>query len=154
MPPDASIASWAIRFAASLPKVWMVLSGMSNMEQMEDNLSYMADFQALNAEEKAIVESVVDVIRTSIAIPCTGCAYCVDGCPMQIAIPQYFSLYNVDLQESEEKDWNIQSAYYDRIASRRGKAGDCIGCGACEGVCPQHLPIIEHLKTVAKHFED
>ncbi|MBR5867835.1 MAG: aldo/keto reductase [Clostridia bacterium] len=152
--PDASIASWAIRFAASLPKVWMVLSGMSNMEQMEDNLSYMADFQALNAEEKAIVESVVDVIRTSIAIPCTGCAYCVDGCPMQIAIPQYFSLYNVDLQESEEKDWNIQSAYYDRIASRRGKAGDCIGCGACEGVCPQHLPIIEHLKTVAKHFED
>ncbi|MBR6763247.1 MAG: aldo/keto reductase [Clostridia bacterium] len=151
--PDASIPSWAIRFAASKPQVWMVLSGMSNVAQMEDNLSYMQDFVPLNDTEEAIIRDAVELINASIAIPCTGCAYCVEGCPMQIAIPQYFSLYNLDLQESDDKGWKPQEEYYERIAARRGKASDCIGCGACEAVCPQHLPIITHLKTVAEYFE-
>ena len=151
--PDMSIPSWAIRFAASQPNVKMVLSGMSNREQLLDNTGYMADFQPLNDEEMALVKKAVDVINGNIAIPCTGCSYCTDGCPMSIAIPKYFSLYNADLQEAKEKGWTPQGEYYDRLTQSFGKASDCVQCGQCEGVCPQHLPIIENLKKVAAHFE-
>ena len=151
--PDMSIPSWAIRFAASQPNVKMVLSGMSNREQLLDNTGYMADFQPLNDEEMALVKKAVDVINGNIAIPCTGCSYCTDGCPMSIAIPKYFSLYNADLQEAKEKGWTPQGEYYDRLTQSFGKASDCVQCGQCEGVCPQHLPIIENLKKVAAYFE-
>jgi predicted aldo/keto reductase-like oxidoreductase len=113
----------------------------------------MKDFQPLNDEEMAVIKSAVDIMNASIAIPCTGCSYCTNGCPMNIAIPKYFSLYNADKQEREDKDWMPQEEYYSRLTSVFGKASECIACGQCEEVCPQHLPIIENLKTVAEHFE-
>lgn len=151
--PDMSVPSWAIRFAASQPNVKMVLSGMSNMAQLMDNMSYMKDFHPLNEEEQQIVKNAVDMINSSITIPCTGCSYCTDGCPQNIAIPKYFSLYNADKQETAEKGWKPQGEYYQRLTQTFGKASDCLECGQCEGVCPQHLPIIQYLKDVAEYFK-
>jgi len=152
--PEASMPSWAIRFAASLENVMVVLSGMSNVDQMADNLSYMEDFKPLTADEKALVERVAGIINGQIAVPCTGCSYCTEGCPMQIPIPKYFSLYNEDMRENlEEKGWTVNFTNYENLAGQFGKASDCVACGQCEGVCPQHLPIIDRLKDVAAHFE-
>jgi len=152
--PRLSVTSWAIRFAASLEGAMMVLSGMSSVEQMEDNLSYMEDFQPLTEEEKALCHKAADIINAQIAIPCTGCSYCTEGCPMHIAIPQYFSLYNEDMRERlEEKGWTVNFSNYETLAGKFGKAADCVACGQCEGICPQHLPIIEHLKAVSKHYD-
>lgn len=151
--PERSIPSWAIRFAASLPGVMMVLSGMSNVEQMEDNLRTMENFQPLTEEEKALCFRAAEIINGKIAIPCTGCSYCTEGCPMHIAIPKYFSLYNEDMREKlEEKGWTINFTNYEMLNSKFGKASDCLACGQCESVCPQHLPIIENLKKVAAHY--
>lgn len=147
-----SVSSWAVRFAASLDNVKMVLSGMSNMEQLLDNTSYMSEFEPLNEQEQDIIKKVVAIINKSVTVACTGCSYCTDGCPQKIAIPKYFSLYNADRQEFEGKGWTPQGEYYDRLTSAFGKASDCIECGQCESACPQHLPIIKYLKEVAAHF--
>ena len=154
MNPDVSTSSWAIRFAASLPNVMMVLSGMTTLAQMEDNSSYMQNFEPLTEEETNTLFKVADIINSQTAIPCTGCSYCTEGCPMQIAIPQYFSLYNEDMRENlAEKGWTINFTNYDLVAAKAGKASECIACGQCEALCPQHLPIIEELKKVAAHYE-
>ncbi len=154
MHPDWSPASWAIRFAAGLDGVMTVLSGMSTPEQLADNTAFMRDFTPLTEQELAALRRAVTVLQGDPAIPCTGCAYCVDGCPQNIPIPTYFSLYNADLQECEGKSWKPQGAYYDNMTTEYGKASDCIGCRKCERVCPQKLPIVNYLKTVAKQFED
>ena len=149
--PDASAASWAIRYCASLPNVMMVLSGMSNMEQMEDNTSYMQDFQPLNDEEQNIIAQATQVIRDAISIPCTACHYCSGGCPQQIAIPEYFNLYNTQQQFPDQKS-NCK-LYYDLVAKSHSKASECLECGQCEAQCPQHIDIIDNLKLVVQAFE-
>lgn len=151
--PDASPASWAVRFAASLEHVVMVLSGMSNEEQIADNTSFMKDFQPLTEAEYQILEQAAEIIRNDIAVPCTGCAYCVEDCPQKIAIPDYFKIYNhlKQFQGTSEK-WDKHK--YAKKAEERGKASDCIECGLCEGHCPQHLQIRKLLKDVAAALED
>lgn len=148
--PDASVPSWAIRFAAGLEGVVVVLSGMSNMEQLLDNTSYMSEFKPLSEDEKKLLFRVADIINGKGEIPCTACSYCTDGCPVNIPIPKYISLYNAACANANDP---APRADYDAVAVGAGKASDCIGCGQCEGVCPQHLPIIEHLKKIADHFE-
>ena len=152
--PDRSVPSWALRYAASLDHVMVVLSGMSDVEQMKDNISSMNDFKPLTDEEREICHKAAAIINSQTAIPCTGCSYCTSGCPMKIAIPQYFSLYNaVQRENMEEKGWTSSFASYDVLALKFGRARDCVGCGQCEGVCPQHLPVIENLKKVSKCFD-
>ncbi len=151
--PDRSVSSWAIRFAASLPGVMTVLSGMSSVAQMEDNLSFMDEFEPLTEEERNLCFRAADIINAQIAVPCTGCSYCTEGCPMHIAIPQYFSLYNEDMRERlDEKGWTVNYTNYEILNGKFGKASDCVGCGQCESVCPQHLPVIENLKKVSEHY--
>ncbi len=144
-----SPASYAIRFAASQPGVMMTLSGMGSMAMMEDNLSYMKDFQPLNAQETAAVEKVCEIFHAIGAIPCTACRYCTADCPRHIDIPALFACMNA---KKLFNDWN-SSFYYDQMLASGGKASDCIKCGKCEKLCPQHLPIRKLLEDVAAEFE-
>ena len=142
--PAGSPASYAIRYAAGFEDIVMVLSGMSNKEQMEDNISYMADFKPLTAEEQETIDRVRTLYQAQHKIPCTACRYCVDGCPAGIPIPDIFALRNAVLGE-EKAD---PSAYNEFPA----KAADCVDCGQCEGICPQNLQIRDLLKEVDKAF--
>lgn len=146
---EGSYASFAIRYAAGFEGVFMVLSGMGNTAMVEDNISYMKDFKPLNQKETQAVEKVRDIIKNQNAIACTACRYCIDGCPKRIAIPDLFACYN---DKMNFKTWN--GAYYYSIHTHNAsKASDCIKCGKCEAICPQHLKITELLQTVAKEFE-
>lgn len=147
---NGSVASYAIRFAAGFEGIAMVLSGMSNMEQMLDNLSYMKDFKPLSDTEMAAVHKVCDIFKSKSMISCTACRYCVDGCPMKISIPDLFACYNAKMIHN---DWNQDYYYNDVHTINNGKASDCIKCGKCEQICPQHLEIRGLLKNVAECFE-
>ena len=147
--PEMSVASWAIRYAASLDGLITVLSGMSTEEQLNDNVSYMENFQPLNEAERATVQQVVDILNSLPTIPCTACKYCVDGCPQKINIPGVFKAMN-DLTLYNNKA-NAQRDY-NNATKEGGKAGDCVQCGACEAHCPQKIQIIETLKKAAQTF--
>ena len=146
---NLSYASYAVRFAASFEGVYKVLSGMSDLKQMEDNVSYMKEFVPINEEEKEAIKKVTKILKDLGGIPCTACSYCTEGCPMGIHIPKLFSCYNAKKQFN---DWN-SGMYYDIETRDGGKASDCIKCGMCESVCPQHLQIRDLLEEVAKTFE-
>ena len=140
--PEASYASWALRYIAGMDNILAVLSGMSTLAQMEDNLSFMKDFQPLNDAEQAAIARAQEALNGDKSIPCTGCRYCVEGCPMSIPIPDIFTVHNrkkgsVEFRTKRE---------YTIVTTGKGKASDCIQCGQCEGACPQHLPIIELLE--------
>ena len=148
--PDASPASWAIRFAASLDGILTVLSGMSNVAQMQDNLSFMKAFQPLNDAERQIIAQAQQILGRSAAIPCTGCAYCVEGCPQRIPIPAVFAAANQHLSGGSLEQ---AKASYRAATEHKGLASACVGCRHCESVCPQHLPITDHLKSCAQLLE-
>jgi predicted aldo/keto reductase-like oxidoreductase len=145
--PDKSIASWALRFVGSLPGVMTILSGMSAEEQMDDNIGTFTDFEPLSEEELQVVNEVTDEILRIPQIGCTACKYCTPGCPMSISIPDVFRTINTLRRYPD--DWRSKN-FYRGLVSRSGRASDCIGCGQCEGVCPQHLPIISLLKEAAE----
>ena len=145
-----SAASYAIRFAAGFDGVMMVLSGMSNEEQMEDNLSYMKEFKPLDEIEMKAVKAVADVFHSKHMIPCTACRYCIEGCPKKISIPDLFACMNA---KKVFRDWNADYYYGQVHTVHNGKASECIKCGKCEKVCPQHLQIRDLLKEVAEEFE-
>ncbi len=148
--PDASYASWAIRFAASLDGVITVLSGMSDIEQMADNLSYMKDFKPLNSDEQEIIRKAQRILGNSSAIPCTACRYCVPGCPKRIPIPEIFTAANLQLGNGQIDD-AIES--YKKAVSDGRRASDCIACRQCERACPQQLKIVDYLGKCAKMLE-
>lgn len=145
----ASFASYAIRFAASLDDVLLVLSGMSDETQLKDNTSYMKEFKPLNEEEQSAVKRVVEELKKLPTIACTKCRYCVEGCPKKIAIPDLFDDYNMTVQFGVN---DLTKGSYGRHTVEHGKADDCIRCGKCEGQCPQHLEIRNLLEQVAKTF--
>lgn len=150
--PNASIVSWAIRFAASLDGLITVLSGMSNLEQLEDNLSYMEHFIPLSEEEQNVVHSARQVLQSMPVIPCTSCDYCAKVCPNNIGISgsftamNYLTLYKQEAEALGQERW---------LVGGHGKksAGECIKCGQCEKVCPQHIAIIEELGNVHAAFK-
>jgi len=148
--PESSNASWAIRYAASLEGVKIVLSGMSSTQQVIDNVSFMNDFKPLNNTERQIIEKVTKIVEKSVSIGCTKCGYCIEDCPIGMPIPEFFSAYN-----TYHLTHNMGNAgmYYRRYANERKLASECIKCGKCENHCPQHLEIRKLLEKIAETFE-
>lgn len=149
--PDASIASWALRFVGSLPGVMTILSGMSTEEQMKDNIGTFANFEPLTGDEKRLVEKVRSIMLNVPQIGCTSCRYCTPGCPMNISIPDVFRALNTMNLYGDV--FRPKAFYGGVIGQGHGRASDCIACGQCEGVCPQHLPIIDLLKEASAKLD-
>ena len=150
--PSASPSSWAIRYAASLDNVLTVLSGMSNIEQMDDNLKTMANFKPFDDEDRKVIEKVEEALKNADSIPCTNCQYCIHVCPNEIGINDFFKAYN------EASVYNniakAKQTYERSIKQGKNPASSCIQCASCEGACPQHLPIVELLADkIVKTFE-
>ncbi len=144
-----SAASYAIRFAAGFEGVFMVLSGMGNMDMMNDNLSYMERFVPLDDRELKAIDKVRGIFKEQDLIPCTACEYCIEKCPMNIPIPKLFACMN---DKKTFMNWNADF-YYGIVTKEGAGASDCVGCGNCEALCPQQLPIRELLRAVADEFE-
>lgn len=143
-----SYASWAIRYVASLDNIITVLSGMSSLAQMEDNLSYMKRFQPLSEQEQQVIARAQEALNADKSIPCTACHYCTEGCPMGIPIPEIFTVANRRKGSPEfrtVREYNI-------VTQGKGRASECVQCGQCEAACPQHLPIISLLEK-CREFE-
>lgn len=147
---DVSFASWAIRYAASLDGIITVLSGMSNLAQMRDNLSYMKNFKPLDREEQGAIRKAQEIINGVKAIPCTACHYCTEGCPKKIPIPEIFAARNKQLVWGQLEEGVRE---YAAAVSGGNRASDCIACGQCERACPQQLDVIERLKECAGQFD-
>ena len=145
--PEASVASWALRFVGSLPGVMTILSGMSAEEQVRDNIGTFTNFEPLTDEERELVGKVRDIMLNVPQIGCTSCRYCTPGCPMNISIPDVFRAVNTMTLYGDV--FRPKAFYGGVIGQGHGRAADCIGCGQCESVCPQHLPIIDLLKDAA-----
>ena len=148
--PDLSCASWAVRYAASLDGMITVLSGMSDLAQMKDNLSYMRDFRPLDADEQAVIDQAVAAMKAVPSIACTACHYCTNDCPMQIPIPEIFKARNEQLIYNQISKGRQQ---YAEAVKDKGKASDCIRCMQCEGACPQQLSITDLLDEIASVME-
>ena len=148
--PDMSAASWAIRYVASLDGILTVLSGMSTVEQMEDNLSYMRDFKPLDAKEMAVIGKAQEELAKIEQIPCTACRYCTEGCPMNIPIPDIFAARNLQTLWGQEARARKE---YANETKDKGKASDCIACGQCEMACPQQIKVTERLRECAANLE-
>lgn len=148
--PEMSAASWAIRYAASLDGILTVLSGMSDLEQMRDNLSFMAPFRPLDEAEQNVIRKAQALLGSAKTIPCTACSYCTPGCPKNIPIPDIFAARNRQLALGQlargQADYNAATA-------ESGKASDCITCGQCESACPQQLPVMSLLQDCAAQFD-
>ena len=148
--PAASFASWGIRYAASLDGIITVLSGMSSVEQMEDNLSYMKNFQPLDEVERTAIQKAQEAINGVKSIPCTACHYCTAGCPKRIPIPEIFAARNKQLLWGQMEEGRTD---YAQAVENGGRASDCIACGQCVRACPQQLTVIDYLKDCAVQFD-
>ncbi len=149
--PGASPASWALRYVGSLDGVMTILSGMSTPQQMAENIETFSLFEALTADERAVLADVVKKMLDMPQVACTACRYCTDGCPQHINIPEVFRALNI--ARRYPKDSSPKSLYQSIVDAGSGRASDCIACGQCESVCPQHLPIIELLQEAADRFD-
>jgi len=148
--PNASLASWAIRYSASLDGIVTVLSGMSTMEQLEDNTVFMENFMPLNDQERTVIQQAKEKLEAVDTVRCTACGYCLEGCPKRLRIPDLFRILNNEIIYEGKGD-----AYnrYRNLTKEGGKASECVKCRKCENSCPQHLPITDLLERAARTFE-
>ncbi len=149
--PDKSIASFALRFCASLEHVKIVLSGMSNMNDLLDNCNTFENFEKLTSKEYDFLEKMADKLNSKLAVQCSECGYCIDACPEMIPIQEYFTLYNKSKSQPES---NIYRNYFDKLADEKIPADKCTSCETCLDYCTQQINIPKALKKVCKHFED